>query len=160
MVGRVQDISLAMLQAWGVEGIALDLDNTIVPWHTSDIAPGVIEWVERVRGAGVKFCLLTNNYAPHVRLVAGALSMPTVRGALKPLRGGFLAVQRELGTAASRTLVIGDQLFTDVLGAKAAGMRAIVVTPISRREFVTTKLLRAFERPVYARLAKTRALAN
>jgi len=159
IVERVCDIPLALLQRWGVVGIALDLDNTIVPWHTSDIAPGVTEWVQGVRESGVKFCLLTNNYAPHVREVGGALSMPIVRGALKPLPGGFAAVQRQLGTAASRTLVIGDQLFTDVLGAKAAGMRAIVVTPLGHREFPTTKLLRALERPVYARLAKARVLA-
>jgi uncharacterized protein len=120
----------------------------------------VAAWVARLRDAGLRFCLLTNNYSPHVRRVGDALSMPIVRGALKPLRGGFVAAQRALGTAPARTLVIGDQLFTDVLGAKAAGMRAIVVTPLGRREFPTTKILRAFERPVYARLAKSRALAR
>jgi uncharacterized protein len=160
MVAGVCDVPVALLQAWEIDGIALDLDNTIVPWHTSDVAPGVAQWVQRVREAGVKFCLLTNNYAPHVRRVGAALSMPVVRGALKPLPGAFAAAQRQLGTDSARTLVIGDQLFTDVLGAKAAGMRAIVVVPLGTREFPTTKLLRAFERPVYARLARSRAPAR
>jgi len=157
MVERVSDVPVALLQSWEVGGIALDLDNTIVPWHTSDIAPGVAEWVRTVRAAGMRFCLLTNNYATHVRRVGEALDIPVVRGALKPLPGAFAAARKALGTDRARTLVIGDQLFIDVLGAKAAGMRAIVVAPIGPREFLTTKVLRVLERPVYARLARARA---
>jgi HAD superfamily phosphatase (TIGR01668 family) len=155
MVARVVDVSLEMLRAWEVSGIALDLDNTIVPWHTSQVAPDIAAWVAAVRGGGVRFCLLTNNYAPHVRAVGTALDMPVVRGALKPLPSAYAATLRQLGTRPSQTLAIGDQLFTDVLGAKAAGMRAVLVRPLSNREFPTTRLLRLFERPVYAALLRS-----
>jgi uncharacterized protein len=154
MVASVPDITLDVLQDWHVTGIALDLDNTIVPWHTTAVAPGVAEWVQRVRASGVRLCLLTNNYSSHVRGVGAALDMPVVRGALKPLPGAFTAALRTLGTDAATSLAIGDQLFTDVLGAKVVGMRAIVVRPLGAREFPTTRLLRMFEGPVYARLRR------
>jgi uncharacterized protein len=147
-----------MLADWKISGIALDLDNTIVPWHTTVLAEGVDEWVRQVRVAGIRVCLLTNNYLPHVRKVGAALNLPVVRGVLKPLPGAYVAALRALGTQPARSLAIGDQLFTDVLGAKVAGMRAVVVTPLGDREFPTTKFLRLLERPVYARLERMRAL--
>jgi uncharacterized protein len=132
----------------------LDLDNTIVPWHTSDIAPGVAEWISGVRNAGIRFCLVTNNYGAQAHDVAAALQMPIVRGALKPMPTAFALCLRVLGTRAKDSLMIGDQLFTDVLGAKAVGMRAIVVTPIAEKEFLTSKLLRKLEAPIYAKLGR------
>ena len=83
--------------------------------------------------------------------------MPVVRGALKPLPSAFLAALRQMHSEAGQSLSVGDQLFTDVLGAKAIGMRAIVVKPITSREFPTTRLLRMLEGPVYARLRRTAA---
>ncbi len=157
MVTRVSDITLEQLRDWNIAGIALDLDNTIVPWQTSDVAPDIAEWVLRVRQAGIHFCLLTNNYAPHVRRVGAALDMPVVRGALKPLPSAFSAALRQLRSEAGQSLAVGDQLFTDVLGAKAIGMRAIVVKPLTSHEFPTTKLLRLLEGPVYARLRRAGA---
>jgi HAD superfamily phosphatase (TIGR01668 family) len=158
MLTRVDDVSEAMLARWNIQGVALDLDNTIVPWHTTEISEAIHTWVDRVRARNIRICLLTNNYLPHVRAVGAALGVPVVRGVLKPWRGAYAAALRELGTEPARTLAIGDQLFTDVLGAKAAGMKAVVVQPLSRREFFTTKLLRMFERPVYACLR--RGVAN
>jgi uncharacterized protein len=146
-----------MLRDWEITGIALDLDNTIVPWHTTELADGIPQWVDDVRACGIRICLLTNNYSPHVLRVGKVLDVPVVRGSLKPLPGAYAAALRRLGTHPAKTLAIGDQLFTDVLGAKAAGMRAIVVTPLSSREFPTTRLLRLLERPVYARLERARA---
>jgi len=155
MVERVSDIGLGLLREWNITGIALDLDNTIVPWHTSDVVPEIAQWVRQVRETGVRFCLLTNNYASNVRRVGAALDMPVVRGALKPLPSAFSAALRQLRSEASQSLSVGDQLFTDVLGAKAVGMRAIVVKPLTTRDFPTTRLLRMLEGPVYARLRRT-----
>ena len=147
-------MALDLLHQWQVRGIALDLDNTIVPWHTGDLAPGVADWVRSVRLAGIRMCLLTNNYGPQAVDVARALDMKIVRGALKPMPIAFTRSLRELGTDAASALVIGDQIFTDVLGAKLVGMRAVLVQPIAKREFPTTKFLRMFERPVFERLRR------
>lgn len=151
---RVEDIGLPTLRAWGIRGVALDLDNTIVPWHTALVTPAATEWVTRVRAAGIRVCVLTNNYSAQARSVAQRLDLPIVTAAFKPLPRGFRRALRLLEVAPAAGLAVGDQLFTDVLGAKLVGMRAVVVRPLSTREFPTTKLLRLLEIPLYHRLGR------
>ena len=152
IVDRVEDISLDLLRSLSVRGVALDLDNTIVPWYTTDLAPAVAEWVARLLADGLRVCLLTNNYAGHATDVAQALSVPIIPGALKPAPGAFRRALSALAVPARESVVIGDQLFTDVLGGKLLGMRAILVRPIGGREFFTTRFMRLMERPLVARL--------
>ncbi len=148
---------MELLHSWGILGVTLDLDNTIVPWHTTFLTPPVREWVRGLKAAQIRVCLLTNNYSPHVAQVANELNVPIVSAAFKPLPAGFRRSLQQMGVAAGAALAIGDQLFTDVLGAKLAGMRAIVVKPIGKREFPTTRILRLLESPVYALLRRRSA---
>ncbi len=148
------DVRAELLRQWGIRGIALDLDNTIVPWYTDAIAPGVEAWVQMVRALDIRMCLLTNNYGAQAKDVARRLDLPLVRGALKPLPSAFARCLRELQTDAASALSVGDQLFTDVLGAKLAGMRAVYVRPIAGQVFLTTRFFRMIERPVLAQLRR------
>jgi HAD superfamily phosphatase (TIGR01668 family) len=152
IVDRVEDISIELLHGLGVRGVALDLDNTIVPWHTSDLSPAVADWVGRLLADGLRVCLLTNNYAGHATDVAQALSVPIIPGALKPLPAAFRRALAALAVPARESVVIGDQLFTDVLGGKLIGMHAILVRPLGGREFFTTRFMRLMERPLLARM--------
>lgn len=152
-VGSVADISLPMLRAWNVNAILLDLDNTIVPWHTAQVVPAARAWVAELSAAGIRFCLLTNNYGRQAKEAADLLDIPLVRAAVKPLPGGYRRALTILDTPATSALVIGDQLFTDVLGAKLLGIRAAIVSPIGPREFLTAKIMRWFERPILRRLS-------
>jgi HAD superfamily phosphatase (TIGR01668 family) len=147
-------LALDRLAQWQIRGIALDLDNTIVPWHTSNLVPGVADWVLAVRQAGIRVCLLTNNYGPQAKDVGRALDITVVRGALKPMPAALRRSLRELQTDPHNSLSIGDQIFTDVLGAKLVGMRAVLVRPIGGRAFITTKFLRMLERPVLKRIQR------
>lgn len=128
--------------------MVLDLDNTIVPWHTAELDAPTEAWLAGVRAAGMRLCLLTNNYGSQAKTVARRIDAALVGAAFKPLPASFRRAASALGTPASACAVIGDQLFTDVLGGKLAGMKTILVKPISDRDFVTTKVLRAMERPV------------
>jgi len=152
IVDRVEDISLDFLRGLDVRGVALDLDNTIVPWHTSDLSPAVAQWVAALLAAGMRVCLLTNNYAGHATDVAQALCVPIIPGALKPAPPAFRRALVALAVPAAQCVVIGDQLFTDVLGGKLLGMHAILVRPIGGREFFTTRFMRMMERPLLARM--------
>lgn len=143
-----------MLVAWGVRGAVVDLDNTLVPWNTADVAPPVLRWIADVRAAGIAICLLTNNYARRALDVAQRLDVAIIKGALKPSPFAFAGALRRLGIDAARGVVIGDQIYTDVLGGKLVGMRAVLVTPLSTREFPTTRIVRWLERPVRARLRR------
>jgi len=154
MVERVEDIALGLLSGWGVRGLVLDLDNTMVPWNTADVSAQVRAWVSGLRSAGFGMCVLTNNYTRRASSVAELLEIPIIKGALKPSPLAFRSALRRLDLAAAQTAAVGDQVFTDVLGGKLLGMRTVLVTPLSTREFPTTKIVRWLERPLRARLRR------
>lgn len=155
IVDRVEDVTLEQLRTLNVCGIALDLDNTIVPWHTADLSPQISAWVSALVSAGLRVCLVTNNYAQQAKDVARMLGVPMVAGALKPMPTAFRRALSTLAVPADKSVVIGDQLFTDVLGGKLLGMKAILVRPIGAREFFTTRFMRVMERPLLDRMRKT-----
>lgn len=154
IVDRVEDISAALLEAWGVRGVVLDLDNTLVPWNTSDVTPQVRTWVTNLATAGIGACVLTNNYTRRASKVAQLLEVPIIKVAFKPSPWAFRLAMHRLGVEPTKGVVVGDQLYTDVLGGKLIGMRAILVPPLSTREFLTTKFVRWLERPVRERLLR------
>ena len=123
--GGLAEVSLDLLRAWGVRGIIVDLDNTLVTYDGRTLAPEVQAWVARALAARFRIVLLSNNFEERVAGIGAHLGVPTVSNALKPLPKGFLRALRVLGTPRAQTVVIGDQVFTDVLGAKLLGLRAI-----------------------------------
>jgi HAD superfamily phosphatase (TIGR01668 family) len=144
-------VDRAALWRDGVRGIVLDLDNTCCAYHEPELAPGVAEWVRAARADGFAIVLLSNNFAERVAAVGAQLDVPSVANALKPLPFGFLRAVRLLGTDRRSTVVIGDQLFTDVLGAKALGYRAVLTEPLVANDFPLTRVLRFLERVLFAR---------
>jgi HAD superfamily phosphatase (TIGR01668 family) len=142
----IAQISLDEMAEDGIEGIIVDLDNTLVAYRESVVAPEVVAWVEAALRRGFRVALVSNNFHERVAAVGTRLGIPTVPSALKPLPGGLLRALRLLGTERKRTVVVGDQLLTDVAGAKLAGLRSILTEPISEHGFITTRALRVVER--------------
>ena len=136
------------LIAEGVRGLILDLDNTLLGFGASAPSPENQAWVAAARAAGLEIVLLSNNFGPRVAEIAGGLGLRGIPNALKPLPLGFLRAKRALQLRAREVVVIGDQLFTDVLGATLCGMRAILVEPIEDRDFALTRIFRRLERLV------------
>lgn len=155
-VESVDQLTASWLTQWGVRGLVLDLDNTLVPWNTADVSTPVGAWVRELSSAGIVSCVLTNNYTHRASEVAELLGIPIIKAAFKPSPAAFRGALRVMALPAAQVAVVGDQLFTDVLGGKLAGMRAILVEPLSAREFFTTKFVRWLERPVRARVAPRR----
>jgi HAD superfamily phosphatase (TIGR01668 family) len=139
------------LRAWGVRGVIVDLDNTLVSYDDHTLAPEVQAWVEAALADGFRLVLLSNNFEERVAAIGAHLGVPTVSNALKPLPNGFIRALRLLQTKRRETVVIGDQLFTDVLGARLTGLRAILTEPLVDRDFPATRLLRMLERWVVRR---------
>jgi HAD superfamily phosphatase (TIGR01668 family) len=141
-------VSLDELAASGVRGIIVDLDNTLLGYGLSDIAAHDAAWIESARERGFALALVSNNFTERVRRVSEQVGVPAVPNALKPLPRGFSIALRMIGTPKSATIVIGDQLFTDVLGAKLVGLRVILTQPIVAHDWYGTRVLRFFERLV------------
>lgn len=145
------DISLASLAGEGVRGIILDLDNTTLGYGRDDISAEVKAWTEQASQMGFSLVLLSNNFTQRARRVSAELGIPAIAGALKPLPHGFARARALLGTTKARTIVVGDQLFTDVLGAHLSGLRAILTDPIENRDWLGTRVLRFLERSALGR---------
>lgn len=150
-VGTLPDVSLDRLAADGVRGIVVDLDNTVCAYRRPDLAPGVATWIAQAKARGFALVLVSNNFAERVGAIGAELGIPVVPNALKPLPFAFLRALRALGTRRRETVVIGDQLFTDVLGAKLLGMRTVLTQPLAASDFPLTRVLRFLERTLAGR---------
>lgn len=143
----VAKIDPAELTELGIEGVLVDLDNTLVPWHGYEVPDAVLEWLRSMEARGIKICIVSNTrYPGRLRRLAGTLEVPFVKGRLKPRKSAFRPALELLRTSQGRTAVIGDQIFTDILGGNRLGLFTILVRPLSPREFFGTKISRVFER--------------
>lgn len=136
------------LLAQGYRNVLLDVDNTILTRDTHEVPRDVGFWLAKARDAGISFCLVSNNWHEGVYQLANRLSLPIVAKAVKPLPPAFLMALRKLGAKRSETVVIGDQLVTDVMGAHFLGMKAYLLAPLVEQDLPHTLLLRNFERAV------------
>jgi hypothetical protein len=153
-VNTVLDIPLDELKNAGIRALIFDLDNTITEWNSNDIRSEICDWFALVKELGFKACLLSNNHEQRVLQVAQNLGIPYIYRAQKPRRGGYYRAMASMQVDAPSTAVIGDQIFTDILGGNRAGLYTILVTPIARREFMGTKISRTMEYFVLRRLKK------
>ena len=145
------DVAVDGLWARGWRGIVLDLDNTCSAYHKPELAKGVAAWVATALERGFRIVMVSNNFSERVAAAGVELGVPTVPNALKPLPFGFLRALRLLGTRRRETVVIGDQVFTDVLGAKMLGLHTVLTEPLVAHDFPLTRVLRFMERLVYKR---------
>ncbi len=143
-VADVRAIDLGALEAAGVSGLMIDLDNTLLPRDTSIIPPEIEAWIADVK-VRFRVCLVSNNWHERVHEVAAELELPLVAKAIKPLPFAFIKALRIIGLSPRRCAVIGDQLLTDILGGNIIGAKTIMVDPLSQTDLPHTLLLRKLE---------------
>jgi uncharacterized protein len=142
----VTEIVVQELQESGIDTVLLDLDNTLVGWQRRDVPNEVRSWIRQLQQAGMKLCLVSNTrHGKRLVAMSEELGIPYVRRAWKPRKKGFLNAMKEVGAEPSKTIMIGDQMFTDVFGGNRLGIYTIMVRPMARREFLGTKISRALE---------------
>ena len=149
----VRAIDLDALRAEGVRALLLDIDNTVSPHHLATVIPGMPEWLASLPGAGFGVRFVSNNWHADLADRAAALGFPAVGKAKKPLPSGFRRAARELGVQMSECAVIGDQLFTDILGGNLAGAVTVLVDPLTSTDMAHTRVLRRIERVIMRRRA-------
>ena len=109
--------------------------------------PAAARWVESAKAAGFRLCIASNSDAERLRPLEAARGIPAFPRAGKPLPSGLRRIAREMGAAPDACALIGDQLLTDVLAARLAGMRAVLLEPLDpSREFTGTRVNRVLER--------------
>lgn len=131
----------------GYRGLLFDVDNTLVP-HGAPADERAIQLFRELRDIGFSCCLVSNNKKKRVAPFASLVGAEYIELAAKPSRRGYERAMERLGTTPGNTVFIGDQLFTDIWGAKNAGLRNILVKPIHPKEEIQIVLKRYLERIV------------
>lgn len=148
MAERIADLDPADLVALGIRGVLLDLDNTLLPWKSSEMPETTIAWVGDCLDAGLKVCLVSNTRnLTRLKEMADLMGIPAVAPTrMKPSRSGFRRALEILDLKPAETIMIGDQMFTDVWGGNRSGIRTVWVDRVAEREFFGTKISRMAER--------------
>ncbi len=148
-VASVDKIEPAWLVEQGVKLVLLDRDNTVVPRSTRCLEPSAARWVAELRAAGIEVFIISNNFhSKQIDVTASELGCGAIDHAMKPAPFALRAAMRRMGISADQTVMVGDQVFTDVASGNLAGVRTILVRPQSLRDLWYTQIFRLFE-PVF-----------
>jgi hypothetical protein len=151
----VTKITTNYLKQNNIKGLILDIDNTLIDIDKK-MLDGVKQWHQEMVSAGIKTIILSNsNKQEKVSTVAKELDIDYINFAQKPSKKGFLKAQEKLELPVQNIAAVGDQIFTDVIGANRCNMFSILVEPIDERDFWYTKWKRPMENWIIKKYLKT-----
>lgn len=152
---NVREISIEFLQKNKIKALILDVDNTLIDYD-KNLEESTIKWAEDLKSNGIKLYILSNsNKKEKVETVAKRLKLEYEYFAKKPLKFGFKKVQEKLKEKTENIGVVGDQIFTDVIGGNRCKMFTILVEPIAEKDIWITMLKRPLENAIKNRYKKT-----
>ncbi|WP_241481653.1 YqeG family HAD IIIA-type phosphatase [Mesobacillus campisalis] len=147
-VKSIFEITPESLKEKGVKGIITDLDNTLVEWDRPSATPDLIQWFENMKQNNILVTIVSNNNEDRVKLFADPLVTPYIYRARKPMTKAFNRAVKDMGLKKEQTVVIGDQLLTDVFGGNRGGFHTILVVPVAKTDGLVTRFNRTVERRI------------
>ncbi len=154
----VTDISPAFLKSKGIKVVMLDFDNTLVPYTTDVPAESVLAWLQQMHAQDIQLCVVSNSRKDRVKLFCKAYNIPCITHAKKPFSKGITACLRQFSAKPSECALVGDQIFTDTLGANCTGVLPILVKAIHNHT-IWLKLRHIAELP-FIFIARKRRIDN
>lgn len=145
MLHDVTRIDKTLLDAHGIRGLILDVDNTLADHGSQHLRQSVRDWLSKMDAAGIKMIVASNNTKERVEPFAQKLGLDYVSFSCKPLSSGLVRAQKKLGLEASEIAVVGDQIYTDIVGGNRRGMFTILVTPFLVEEQPFLRFKRSLE---------------
>ena len=127
---KVTDISLSVLQKYNINALILDVDNTLSTHHGQVLTEGLEDWLDLMRENGIKMTVLSNSKSKRLEPFAKKINLDYISLGMKPLPFGYWRAIKRLGSKRRNTAIVGDQIFTDVVGGNLAGVKTILLTPI------------------------------
>ena len=146
-VKSAYEIPYEELYKKGIRGLLFDIDNTLVE-HGKPATERAVALICCLKEIGFKVCLISNNEEARVKMFNEQIQVEYVYKAGKPKRSGYRAAMEKIGTEEKTTVFVGDQLFTDVWGAKRTGIESYLVEPIDKHEEIQIVLKRYLEKPI------------
>ncbi len=146
---KITDITTRLLNEYNIKALLLDVDNTMSTHHGTVLTEGLLEWIAQMQSAGIKLRVLSNSKKKRVEPFAQKIGLDYISLGLKPLPSGYIRGVKALGEKRRNTAIVGDQIFTDVLGGNAVGVKTILLTPIKAESGWSFRLRRRLERLVF-----------
>lgn len=146
-VKHVMDIDYNLLQRFGIKGLVLDVDNTLTTHGHPEPSQGVIEWLEQMRRDGIQLMILSNNTTERVQPFAKKLGLEFISRACKPIPIGLNKAVKKFGLQKDQVALVGDQIYTDILGANLGKTHSILVEPFLPEDGILFRLKRKLEQP-------------
>ena len=113
----------------------LDFDNTIVPYTTSTPTPQMEKWLEEMSASDIQLCVVSNSKRDRVKIFCDRYGIPCIIKARKPFSKGINECLAKFGIQPGEAALVGDQIYTDILGANCAGVTSILVKAIDNHNF-------------------------
>ncbi len=146
---HITDISVDILNKYSVNSLILDVDNTMSTHHGHILTDGLTDWIKLMQDNGIKLIVLSNSKKQRVEPFAERIGLRFISMGCKPLPFGYIRATRALGSKYRETAIVGDQIFTDVLGGNAIGIKTLLLTPILLESTAGFRFKRWLERIVF-----------
>ena len=158
MTNALTDLTPQYLQSQGIRLLMLDFDNTVLPYTCNIPDEKTKLWLQNMKDAGILLCVVSNSRKNRAREFCAQWDIACVCDARKPFSKGICRCLKQHGVQAHAAALVGDQIFTDTLGANCAGVRSILVKPIYNHNF-WLKLRHTAEKP-FIFLARNRRISR
>ena len=137
-----------------IKALILDVDNTLIDYN-KNLSQDIVKWSHELQGQGIKMYILSNtNKKQKVEDVAKKLEIPYEYLAKKPFKKGFKKVEAKLNVKSKEIAVVGDQIFTDIIGGNRCKMFTILVDPVDEKDFWYTAWKRPIENKIKKKIVK------
>ena len=147
-VDSIYDVPYERFYSEGKRNIVFDIDNTLVPFDIPEPTEEVLKLFEKLKLAGFNICLVSNNNERRVSKFNENLKYGAIHKAGKPKLSGIRRAMEMIGAKPENTVLIGDQVFTDVWCGNRCKIYTVLVRPIANRDEFTVKLKRGAEKVV------------
>ena len=145
----ITDITVELLKNHDIKALLLDVDNTMSTHHGTILTEGLMEWIDKMQQSGIKLMVMSNSKRFRIQPFAARIGLPFISLGCKPLPTGYLRGVKALGEKRNNVAIVGDQIFTDILGGNAVGVKTILLTPIKPEDGWSFKIRRKLEKKLY-----------
>ena len=152
---EVTDVPPEFLKDRGIRVLLLDFDNTVIPYTTNIPTDAVVAWLADIKNADIQICVVSNSMKDRAKDFCRKYHIACVTHAMKPFSRGYREAMEQFGVTASECAMVGDQVFTDTLGANCCGITSILVKSIHNHTF-WLKLRHVAEMPFILLASKRR----
>lgn len=146
MVESVYQITPHHLKELDISTVLVDLDNTLIAWDNPSGTAETVQWIEKLKKEDICIVIISNNSKKRVRVVADMLDVDFISNAMKPLTRGFNKALEHFGRSDGKTIVVGDQVMTDIHGANRVGLESVLVKPLVTSDSIVTLFNRKIEK--------------